>query len=40
MESKDPLYSDKYTCNDFNWGKSLGEGKTTNKPIINNLYSF
>lgn len=24
---KDPLYSDNYTCKDFVWGKSLGEGK-------------
>ena len=24
---KDPLYSDNYTCKDFTWGKSLGEGK-------------
>ena len=29
---KDPLYSDDYTCKDFTWGKSLGEGKC-NLPI-------
>ncbi len=28
MDTKDPLYSDKYTCESFTWGKSLGEGKT------------
>jgi serine/threonine protein kinase len=37
--SKDPLYSDKYSCKDFVWGKSLGEGKSINH-FLNLIYKI